>query len=175
MTTRSFLKRAGYGCSLLLAAIAGSGLVAPAQARAGEKPTAQAGSLDKSWEGWLGRKILPEKEAAGMMRGFLEQQLQPLPLPQTREAWLGRRDALRREVLGVLGIDGLVPPSGGTSDEGRGTGEGKRGGNLALQSKGVLRREGYRIQEIAFERNTGTAVPAIVYVAERISGGFLES
>ena len=95
MNRRHVLGRAAPGSVFLLAAIAGGRLVAPAQVWAGEKPAAQAGPLDKSWEGWLGRKILPEKEAAGMMRGFLERQLQPLPLPQTREAWLGRRDALR--------------------------------------------------------------------------------
>jgi len=91
----SFLRRAAHGSVFPLAAIAGSGLVAPAQVRAGEKAAAEPEPLDRSWEGWLGRKILPEKAAAGMMRGFLERQLQPLPLAQTREAWLARRDALR--------------------------------------------------------------------------------
>ncbi len=40
-----------------------------------------------------------------MIRGFLEKQLQRLPLPRSRDAWLDRREALRREVLAVLGTD----------------------------------------------------------------------
>jgi len=95
MKGRPVLGRAASGSVSLLAAIVGSGLVAPDQLWAGEKAAAEPEPLDKSWESWLGRKVLPEKEAAGMMRGFLERQLQPLPLPQTREGWLGRRDALR--------------------------------------------------------------------------------
>jgi len=89
-----------------------------------------------------------------MMRGFLDRQLRPLPLPQTREAWLARRDAIRREILAVLGIDDLVPPKW----------------DLALQSKGTLRRQGYRIEKITFESYPGMAIPAVVYVPEGITG-----
>ena len=89
-----------------------------------------------------------------MLRGFLARQLQPLPLPPTREAWLARRDALHREVLAVLGIDDLVPPKW----------------DLALKSKGTLRRPGYRIEKITFESYPGMAIPAVVYVPEGITG-----
>jgi hypothetical protein len=111
-------------------------------------------SRDKSWEGWLERKLLPEQEAKSMMRGFLQRQLRPLPLPATREAWLARRDGLRREVLAVLGIDDLVPPKW----------------DLGLKSHGTLRRPGYRIEKITFESYPGMAIPAIVYVPEGITG-----
>ncbi len=89
-----------------------------------------------------------------MMRRFLERQLQPLPLPPTREAWLARRDALHREILTVLGIDDLVPPKW----------------DLALRSKGTLRRPGYRIEKITFESYPGMAIPAVVYVPEGVTG-----
>ena len=116
-----------------------------------------------------------------MMSRFLAKQLQPLPLPATREAWMARREALRREVLAVLGIDDLVPPKW----------------DLALKSKGTLHRKtdlkpvgqreadwqsapqadarsvlpsGYRIEKITFESYPGMAIPAVVYVPEGITG-----
>jgi hypothetical protein len=115
---------------------------------------AAGAATDRSWEGWLDRKLLPEQEARSMMGGFLQRQLRPLPLPATREAWLARRDALRREVLAVLGIDDLVPPKW----------------DLALKPKGTLRRPGYRIEKITFESYPGMAIPAVVYVPEGITG-----
>lgn len=89
-----------------------------------------------------------------MMRGFLEKQLQPIALPVSREAWLARREALRREILAVLGIDDLVPPRW----------------DLALKHTGTLRRNGYRIEKITFECYPGMAVPGLLYVPEGISG-----
>ena len=109
---------------------------------------------DRSWEGWLDKKLLPRDEANGMLRAFLDKQLQPLPLPQTREAWLARRDDLRREILAVLGIDDLVPPHW----------------DLAVQPKGTLRRQGYRIEKVTFESYPGMALAAVVYVPEAITG-----
>jgi hypothetical protein len=86
----------------------------------GRSPARQPVSQDKSCEAWLECKLLPETEARGMMRGFLAEQLRPLPLPATREAWLARRD-----VPAVLGIDDLVPPKW----------------DLALKPKGTLHRK----------------------------------
>src|SRR5947209_1618816 len=91
-----------------------------------EESTAK--TQDRSWETWLERKILPAGEAQSMMRSFLEEQLRPLlPLPQSRRAWLERREDLRREVLTVLGIEDLAPATW----------------DLALRSKGTLQRDGY--------------------------------
>ena len=111
-------------------------------------------SEDRSWEGWLDKKLLPRDEAQGMLRTFLETQLQPLPPPETREAWLARRDDLRREILAVLGLDDLVPPQW----------------DLALQSKGTLRRQGYRIEKVTFQSYPGMTIAAVVYVPEGITG-----
>jgi len=108
----------------------------------------------RPWTAWLSRKLLPETEAATMMPRFVASQLAPLPLPKTREEWLDRRDALRREILIVLGIDDLVPPKW----------------DLALKSKGTMRRDGYRIEKITFESYPGMAISAVVYVPDGISG-----
>ena len=68
--------------------------------------------------------------------------------------WLARRDALRREILADLGIDDLVPPRW----------------DLAVQSKGTLRRDGYRIEKVTFQSYPGMAIPALVYVPDGIRG-----
>ena len=88
-----------------------------------------------------------------MLRAFLEKQLQPLPLPASREAWLDRRETLRREILAVLGIDDLVPPTW----------------DLAVKSKGTLRRPGYRIEKVTFESYPAMVIPAVVYVPDGIT------
>jgi len=88
------------------------------------------------------------------MSRFVERALAPLPLPETADAWRARRDALRREVLAVLGLDDLVPPRW----------------SLNVQSKGTLRREGYRIEKLTFESYPGMAVPALLYVPDGVHG-----
>lgn len=113
-----------------------------------------APSLDASWGTWLEKRLLPPDEAKGMMRSFVEKQIQPLPLPKTREEWLVGRDALRREILTIVGIDDLVPPKW----------------DLAIQAKGTIRRDGYRIEKITFESYPGMAIPALLYVPEGLSG-----
>jgi hypothetical protein len=119
-----------------------------------EKIAAQAQTMASSWEPWLERKILPEVEARWMMRGFLDQQLRPIPLPATRESWLARRDALRREILGVLGLDDLVPPKW----------------DLKVQNKGTIQREGYHIEKLTFESYPGMAISAVLYIPDDIKG-----
>jgi hypothetical protein len=44
--------------------------------------TADAAPADTSWQGWLDKKLLPPDEGKGMMRAFVEKQIQPLPLPR---------------------------------------------------------------------------------------------
>ena len=82
------------------------------------------------------------------MRNFIDGHLQPLSLPDGKDAWLACRDTLRQQVLKILGIDDLVPPQWG----------------LNIQHKGTIRREGYRIEKITFESYPGMAVPALLYV-----------
>jgi len=138
-------------------------------------------SRDKSREGWLDRKLLPQTEARSMMRCFLERHLRPLPLPATREAWLARRDALRREVLAVLGIDDLVPPKWDLALKPKGTlrrktdlkSVGQRGADWQSAPQADLKSvlpPGYRIEKITFESYPGMAIPAVVYVPEGITG-----
>jgi len=120
-----------------------------------DKKVSSATALDdKSWEIWLDKKLLPPDDAKGMMRAFVERQIRPLPLPKTREEWLARRDALRREILAVVGIDDLVPPKW----------------DLALKEKGTIRRDGYRIEKITFESYPGMAIPAVLYIPDGFSG-----
>ena len=62
---------------------------------------------DRPYEAWLDRKLVPDREARDMIRDFIERQLQPVPLPETREGWLERRDALRQQIMTLLGLDDL--------------------------------------------------------------------
>jgi murein DD-endopeptidase MepM/ murein hydrolase activator NlpD len=121
------------------------------QVRVGEKGVPDA---DKGGKGWLDRKVLPPEEGRGMMQAFLERQLAPLPLPQSREAWVARRDALRRDVLRVLGIDDLVPSRGPPT----------------VRAKGTVRRDGYRLEKLTFESWPGMEVPAVLYVPDGLAG-----
>jgi hypothetical protein len=104
------------------------------------------------WKPWLERKLLPVTEAPGMLRAFVEQQLQPLPLPESKQAWLARRDDLRREILTLLGIDDLVPATW----------------DLAITRQGTLQREGYRIERLSFESYPGMAISAVLYVPDGV-------
>lgn len=103
---------------------------------------------------WLDKKLLPPDEARGMMRAFVESQIAPLPLPRNREEWLARRDALRHEILNILGIDDLVPPTW----------------DLAVKEQGTIRRDGYRIEKVTFESYPDMAIPALLYVPDGLSG-----
>src|SRR5207247_301206 len=120
--------------------------VAHLQLRVGEKRAA----VDKRWQGWLDRRLLPPDEAKSMMTRFVDRNLEPIPLPESKEAWTAGRDALRRKVLEELGIDDLVPARW----------------ELNIQEKGTIRREGYRIEKITFESYPGMAVPALLYVPD---------
>ncbi|MBI3462542.1 MAG: peptidoglycan DD-metalloendopeptidase family protein [Planctomycetes bacterium] len=118
------------------------------QVRVDETPTA----ADERWQSWLERRLLPADEAKSMMSHFVETQFKPLPLPESHEIWESRREALRQEVLRILGLDDLVPAKW----------------DLAIQQKGTIRREGYRIEKSTFESYPGMTVPALVYVPEGI-------
>src|SRR5262245_62006693 len=120
-------------------------------------PLAFASGPDRektAWEDWLTRKLLPEQEAQAMMREFLTGQLKPLPLPQTKQEWLARREDLRREILTDIGLADLVPPKW----------------DLKIASKGTLRRDGFHIEKITFESYPGLAIPALLYVPDGIDG-----
>ncbi len=113
-----------------------------------------ADTSDKSWQRWLERKLLSDDEAKSMLRGFVEEQLRPLPLPKTREEWQQRRGALRQEILTLLGIDDLVPAKW----------------DLHLANQGTLHCEGYRIEKITFESYPGLAISAVMYIPDGIEG-----
>jgi hypothetical protein len=111
-------------------------------------------SADEPWVEYLQRKLLPPAEAEAAMTRFVDRQLGPLPTPKSPEAWRARRDELRREIRTVLGIDDLVPARW----------------DLNVQAKGVILREGYRIEKLTFESYPGMAVPALLYIPEGLRG-----
>jgi dienelactone hydrolase len=119
-----------------------------------KKPSPGGPSEDTSWQSWLDKRLLPPDEAKGMMRAFVEKQTEPLPLPRTREEWLARREALRREILTIVGIDDLVPPNW----------------DMAISRQGTIRHDGYRIEKLTFESYPGMAIPAVLYLPEGVSG-----
>jgi hypothetical protein len=123
-------------------------------AAAGAETTPAQGPAEEPWKAWLQRKLLPPDEARSAMTRFMERQLQPLPQPENAEAWRARRDALRREVLEILGIDDLLPPRW----------------DLNVQRKGAIKCDGYRIEKLTYESYPSMAVPALLYVPEGLRG-----
>ncbi len=111
-------------------------------------------SADDPWLEYLQRKLLPPDEAESAMTRFVDRQLEPLALPESADAWRARRTGLRTEVLTVLGIDDLLPARW----------------DLNVRPKGVIRRQGYRIEKLTYESYPGMAVPALLYVPEGLSG-----
>ncbi len=117
------------------------------QVRVEERP-----ATEKGWKHWLDRKLLPLGEARSMMGRFVERQLAPVPLPDSREAWLARRESLRREILEILGIEDLA----------------LKRPDPVIRRQGTLQREGYRIEKLTFESWPGLAVPALLYVPDGV-------
>jgi hypothetical protein len=141
----------GLAFIFLLTAVTIQGL------HAGEPPAGDTAHvvLDAAvWESWLNRKLFPADEAQGMLRAFVDKQLQPLPLPQTLDDWKKQREPLRQEILRILGIDDLIPPQW----------------DLKLTRHGTIERDGYRIERLTFETYPGFANAAILYIPDNIQG-----
>lgn len=109
---------------------------------------------DAVWESWLTRRILPADEAKEMMRAFVERQIQPLPLPQSLDDWTKQKEALRQEILRILGIDDLVPARW----------------DLKLTKQGTIQRDGYRIERLTFETYPGFTNAALLYIPNKTDG-----
>src|SRR5262249_9246041 len=105
-------------------------------------------------DGWFTDRILPPDAARGEVRRRVDAQLTPLPLPEGRTVrdWDARRAAIREELLEILGLRGSWPPSW----------------PLRVKVKEALRRDGYTIEKLTYESWPGMAVPALLYVPERI-------
>jgi hypothetical protein len=105
-------------------------------------------------EGWFAEPVLPPDVARDEVRRWVDSQLVPLPLAEglgVRD-WEARRTATREALLDILGLRGAWPPSW----------------PLRVQIKETLRRDGYRIEKLTYESWPGMAVPALLYVPERI-------
>ena len=109
---------------------------------------------DRPWVRWLGRRVLPEDEARNMMARFVEGQLAGPQPPASRDEWLAERDALRRRVRQIIGIDDLLPASW----------------PLNIRECGVIERDGYRIEKLTFESYPAMAVPALLYLPDGLDG-----
>jgi len=121
--------------------------------RAGDKPP-HAPVDPELLNRWLNRQILPPAEAEEMLSGFVEQQLQALPLPATLEEWEQRREILRKKILTVVGLDDWIPAPW----------------DLNLVHHGVLQRDGYRVEPITYESYPGFANAALLYVPDGTTG-----
>lgn len=102
----------------------------------------------------LAEPVLAESDRAAMLTRYVERQLQPRELPKSAEAWRAERDRLRARVLERLGLDDLLPAAW----------------PLQVRVTGVERRDGYRIEKLTYESYPGMAVPALLYVPERLEG-----
>jgi hypothetical protein len=136
--------------------LAGSALPAPAIARiAGDSAAAEDGSpRAAAWESWVSRRLLSPSQAREMLPAFVERQIEPRPLPPDLKAWTRERGSLRKQILRIAALDDLVPPAW----------------SLNLQLRGTLERDGYRIEKLTFESYPGLAVPALLYVPDKVRG-----
>jgi hypothetical protein len=114
----------------------------------------RAADEEPVWKPWLKKRLLPAEEAATMMQRFVDRQLEPLPLPASREAWVQSRQDLRAKILATLGLQNWLPPNW----------------DLRVRQQGTLRRDGYRVEKLTYESYPGMAVPALLYVPEGIQG-----
>src|SRR4051812_41711212 len=105
-------------------------------------------------DAWFTDPILPPDVAKNEVRRWVDAQLIPLPLAEGGSVhdWETRRAATREALLDVIGLRGDWPPSW----------------PLRVQVKETLRRDGYTIEKLTYESWPGMAVPALLYVPERI-------
>ena len=108
-------------------------------------------------DAWFADPILPPDVARDEVRRRVDAQLVPLPLAEGRAVrdWEARRAATREALLDTLGLRGAWPPSW----------------PLRVRVKETLRRDGYTIEKLTYESWPGMAVPALLYVPERIPPG----
>lgn len=105
-------------------------------------------------DAWFTEPILAPDVARDEVRRWVDAQLIPLP-PASRQGvrdWEARRAAIRAELLEILGLRDAWPPPW----------------PLRVQVKEKLRRDGYTIEKLTYESWPGMAVPALLYVPERI-------
>jgi hypothetical protein len=105
-------------------------------------------------DAWFTEPLLPRDVARDEVRRWVDAQLIPLPLVEGRDVrtWEARRAAIRKELLEILGLRGAWPPTW----------------PLRVHVKEKLRRDGYTIEKLTYESWPGMAVPALLYVPERI-------
>ena len=105
-------------------------------------------------DAWFTEPVLPPDVARNEVRRWVDAQLVPLPLAEGLAVrdWEARRTATREALLDTLGLRGAWPPSW----------------PLRVQVKETLRRDGYTIEKLTYESWPGMAVPALLYVPERI-------
>jgi len=108
-------------------------------------------------DAWFTEPILPPEAAREEMRRWVDAQLTPLPFAEgtTVADWEARKAATREALLDVLGLRGVWPPNW----------------PLKVENKGSLQRDGYRIEKLTYESWPGMAVPALLYVPDRITDG----
>jgi dienelactone hydrolase len=108
-------------------------------------------------DAWFAEPILPPETAREEMRRWVDAQLTPLPFSEgtTVADWEARKASTREALLDVLGLRGVWPPKW----------------PLKIEMKGTLQRDGYRIEKLTYESWPGMAVPALLYVPDRIPEG----
>lgn len=118
--------------------------------------TAGSASIPENevWREWLKERILPRDQSLGMMRAYVERQLQPIKLPDSLAEWKAGRAAVREKVLRSIGIDDLIPPKW----------------DLKVEERGVIEREKYRIKKLTYESYPGLKIPALLYIPKGIRG-----
>jgi hypothetical protein len=105
-------------------------------------------------DAWFTEPVLPPDVARNEVRRWVDAQLVPLPLAEGLAVrdWEARRTTTREALLDTLGLRGAWPPSW----------------PLRVRVKEVLRRDGYTIEKLTYESWPGMAVPALLYVPERV-------
>ena len=113
-------------------------------------------------EPWFADPILPPDVARDEVRRWVDARLVPTPPAEGRAGddravhlWEDRRAAVREALLDVTGLRGAWPPTW----------------PLDVRVKQILRREGYTIEKLTYESWPGMAVPALLYLPDRIPPG----
>lgn len=104
---------------------------------------------------WFRQPILPRAESERAMARWIETALAPIEPPADVEEWSDRSDTIRAALVEATGLSGVWPPTW----------------PLNVQVKRTLRRDGYRIELLTYESWPDMAVPALLYVPDRIPVG----
>jgi dienelactone hydrolase len=125
-------------------------LLIPIWLYAQDLPSAKPGALPAEW---FTTPLLKDHVRQHQMYAFVNANIPELPRFASLKEWQDYKHQVKLRILRQLGIDDILTKY-----------------KLKVIRKGVLERDGYRIEKIDYESSPGMYVPALVWIPSRRSG-----